>query len=196
MMKEKWRQFRLWAIMISTCMLALGVLTVIWPRISAVAVCYILGAVFIGTGIYEIVRYFKLGFAGLFFRHDLVSGIFSILVGLLLIIHPLGAAAFLPIVAGIYIVMGSIFDIQISVEMRRIGIGNWVLSLVLGIIGAIFAFFLILNPFDGITALMIYIGILLIIGSIQSLYTVHCITSAVKASKNNDIIDGTWISEN
>ena len=57
----------------------------------------------------------------------------------------IGAAAFLPIVAGIYIVMGSIFDIQISVEMRRIGIGNWALSLVLGIIGAIFAFFLILN---------------------------------------------------
>lgn len=140
-------------------------------------------------------RYFKLGFVGLFFQHDLVLGIFSILAGILLLIHPLGAAAFLPIVAGIYIVMGSIFDIQISVEMHRIGIGNWVLSLVLGIIGAIFAFFLILNPFDGITALMVYIGISLIIGSIQGLYTVHCISSAVKASKNDNIIDVTWTTK-
>ena len=172
-MREKWKQFRLWAIIISICMLVLGVLTLIWPRISAVAVCYILGAVWIGTGIYEIVRYFKLGLVGLFFQYDLVLGIFSVLAGILLLIHPLGAAAFLPIVAGIYIIMGSIFNIQISVEMRRIGIGNWVLSLLLGITGGIFAFFLILNPFDGITALMIYVGILLIIGSIQSLYTVH-----------------------
>ena len=194
-MKEKWKQFHLWAIMMSICMLVLGVLTIIWPRISAVAVCYILGAVCIGTGIYEIVRYFKLGFIGLFFRYDLALGIFSILAGILLVIHPLGAATFLPIVAGIYIVMGSIFDIQVSVEMRRIGIGNWVLSLVLGIIGTIFAFFLILNPFDGISVLMIYIGISLIIGSIQNLYIIHCISSAVKASRNDTIIDVTWTPE-
>lgn len=167
----------------------------IWPRISAVAVCYILGVVCIGTGIYEIVRYFKLGVWGLFFQHDLILGIFSILAGLLLLLHPLGAALFLPIVAGIYIVMGSIFDIQISVEMRRIGIGNWVMSFVLGMIGAIFAFFLILNPFDGITALMIYVGILLIIGSIQGLYIVHCISNAVKMSNSDNIIDVTWTSE-
>lgn len=193
-MKEKWKQFRLWAIIISICMLVLGVLVLIWPKISAVAVCYILGAFCIGTGIYEIVRYFQLGFAGLLFQHDLIWGIFSILAGILLLLHPLGAAAFLPIVAGIYIAMGSIFDIQMSVEMRRLGIGNWVLSLVLGIIGIIFAFFLILNPFDGITALMIYVGILLILGGMQSLYTVHCISSVVKASKNDNVIDVTWRS--
>ncbi len=193
-MKEKWKQFRLWAIIISICMLVLGILVLIWPKISAVAVCYILGAFCIGTGIYEIVRYFQLGFAGLLFQHDLIWGIFSILAGILLLLHPLGAAAFLPIVAGIYIVMGSIFDIQMSVEMRRLGIGNWVLSLVLGIIGIIFAFFLILNPFDGITALMIYVGILLILGGMQSLYTVHCISSVVKASKNDNVIDVTWRS--
>lgn len=193
-MKEKWKQFRLCAIIISICMLVLGVLVLIWPKISAVAVCYILGAFCIGTGIYEIVRYFQLGFAGLLFQHDLIWGIFSILAGILLLLHPLGAAAFLPIVAGIYIAMGSIFDIQMSVEMRRLGIGNWVLSLVLGIIGIIFAFFLILNPFDGITALMIYVGILLILGGMQSLYTVHCISSVVKASKNDNVIDVTWRS--
>lgn len=193
-MKEKWKQFRLWAIIISICMLVLGVLVLIWPKISAVAVCYILGAFCIGTGIYEIVRYFQLGFAGLLFQHDLIWGIFSILAGILLLIHPLGAAAFLPIVAGIYIVMGSIFDIQMSVEMRGLRIGNWVLSLVLGIIGIIFAFFLILNPFEGITALMVYVGISLILGSIQSLYAVHCISSAVKASRNDNVIDVTWRS--
>ena len=188
-MKEKWKQFRLWAIVISICMLILGVLMLIWPRISALAVCCILGAVCIAAGIYEIVRYFNLGVIGLFFQHDLLLGIFSILTGVLLLIHPLGAAAFLPIVAGIYIVMGSIFDIQISVEMRRIGAGNWIAALVLGITGIILAFFLILNPFEGISALMIYIGISLIIGSIQSLYIVHCISSAVKAGKNGPFID-------
>lgn len=194
-MKEKWKQFRIWAIVISICMLVLGVLTLIWPKISAVAVCYILGIMCIGAGVYEIVRYFELGFVGLLFQHDLVLGIFSILAGVLLIIHPIGAAAFLPIVAGIYIVMGSIFDIQISVEMRRMGIKNWMPSLILGIVGAVFAFFLILNPFDGVTALMIYVGVSLIIGSIQSIYTVHCISRAVKVYKTDDVIEVDWTPE-
>lgn len=194
-MKEKWKQFRIWAMVISICMLVLGVLTLIWPRISAVAVCYILGVMCIGAGVYEIVRYFELGFVGLLFQHDLVLGIFSILAGVLLIIHPIGAAAFLPIVAGIYIVMGSIFDIQISVEMRRMGIKDWIPSLILGIVGAVFAFFLILNPFDGVTALMIYVGVSLIIGSIQSIYTVHCISRAVKLYKTDDVIEAEWTSE-
>lgn len=194
-MKEKWKQFRVWAMVISICMLVLGVLTLIWPRISAVAVCYILGVMCIGAGVYEIVRYFELGFVGLLFQYDLVLGIFSILAGVLLIIHPIGAAAFLPIVAGIYIVMGSIFDIQISVEMRRMGIKDWIPSLILGIVGAVFAFFLILNPFDGVTALMIYVGVSLIIGSIQSIYTVHCISRAVKLYKTDDVIEAEWTSE-
>lgn len=194
-MKEKWKQFRIWAMVISICMLVLGVLTLIWPRISAVAVCYILGVMCIGAGVYEIVRYFELGFVGLLFQHDLVLGIFSILAGVLLIIHPIGAAAFLPIVAGIYIVMGSIFDIQISVEMRRMGIKDWIPSLILGIVGAVFAFFLILNPFDGVTALMIYVGVSLIIGSIQSIYIVHCISRAVKLYKTDDVIEAEWTSE-
>lgn len=194
-MKEKWKQFRVWAMVISICMLVLGVLTLIWPRISAVAVCYILGVMCIGAGVYEIVRYFELGFVGLLFQYDLVLGIFSILAGVLLIIHPIGAAAFLPIVAGIYIVMGSIFDIQISVEMRRMGIKDWIPSLILGIVGAVFAFFLILNPFDGVTALMIYVGVSLIIGSIQSIYIVHCISRAVKLYKTDDVIEAEWTSE-
>ena len=194
-MKEKWKQFRLWAIIFSICMLVLGALALIWPDISAVAVCCILGAICIGTGIYEIVRYFKLGLVGVFFQYDLALGILSILAGILLLIHPLGAATFLPVIAGIYIVIGSIFDIQVSVEMRRFGIGNWAVSLALGIISTVFAFFLILDPFNGVKALMIYLGILMIIGSIQNLYVIHCISRVIKESKNNDIIDVAWTSE-
>lgn len=33
-MKEKWKQFRLWAILFSVAMILLGVLTLIWPGIK------------------------------------------------------------------------------------------------------------------------------------------------------------------
>lgn len=189
-MKERWKRFRRLALVMSFCMLALGIVVVIWPEISAVAVCWILGIICIASGIYEMVRYFNLGFAGLFFRFDLTLGICSILAGILMLLHPMGAAALLPFAAGLYIITGSVFEIQSSVEMRRLGIGNWGMSMALGIISTVFAFFLLLNPFQGVAALMIFIGISLIIGSIQNLYTVHCISSAIK----DDVIDVSWES--
>lgn len=191
-MKESWKRFRRLSLVISFCMLALGIVMVIWPEISAVAVCCVLGIICLATGIYEMVRYFNLGFAGLFFRFDLTLGICSILAGILLLLHPAGAAALLPFAAGLYIITGSVFDIQSSVEMRRLGIGNWWLSMALGIVSTIFAFFLLLNPFQGVAALMVFIGISLIVGSIQNLYTLHCISSAVKASRKDDVIDVSW----
>lgn len=178
----------------SFCMMAMGIIMLIWPDISAVAVCCVLGIIFIATGVYEVVRYCSMGFAGLFFRFDLTLGICSILAGILLLLHPMGAAALLPFAAGLYMVTGSVFDIQASVEMRRLGIGSWVFSLVLGIISTIFAFFLILDPFHGVTALMLFMGISLIIGSIQNLYTVHCISQAVKSVKKMNVIDTEWES--
>ena len=193
-MKESWKRFRRLSLVISFCMLALGIVMVIWPEISAVAVCCVLGIICLATGIYEMVRYFNLGFAGLFFRFDLTLGICSILAGSLLLLHPAGAAALLPFAAGLYIITGSVFDIQSSVEMRRLGIGNWWLSMVMGVVSTIFAFFLLLNPFQGVAALMVFIGISLIVGSIQNLYTVHCISSAVKASRKDDVIDVSWRS--
>ena len=193
-MKESWKRFRRLSLVISCCMLALGIVMVIWPEISAVAVCCVLGIICLATGIYKMVRYFNLGFAGLFFRFDLTLGICSILSGILLLLHPAGAAALLPFAAGLYIITGSVFDIQSSVEMRRLGIGNWWLSMALGIVSTIFAFFLLLNPFQGVAALMVFIGISLIVGSIQNLYTLHCISSAVKASRKDDVIDVSWKS--
>lgn len=178
--------------MINCCILALGIVMIVWPDVSALVVCYVLGVLCLAGGICELVRYFSLGVAGLFFHFDLTLGIFSILAGILLVLHPMGAAIFLPIAASIYIFIDSIFDIQVSVEMWRLGLRSWWLSMLLGILSTVFAFFLILDPFDGASALMVFAGVSLILSSIESLYSIGCISKAVRSSKKDDIIDVTW----
>ena len=191
-MKEMWRQFRKGAIAVSCCMLALGILMVLWPDISALTICIILGIFCIAAGVYAMVRYFKLGVAGLFFRSDLSFGICSILLGVLLLLHPYGAMIFLPIAAGFFMIIGSVLDIQVSIEMRRLHFGNWGVMLILGIINIIFAFLLLMNPFQGASVLVIFVGISLIVDSIQNFYSIYCISKAIKASKSNQIIDVEW----
>mgnify|MGYP000535655045 CR=1 FL=1 len=193
-MKETWKQLKKGAVVVNCCMLALGILTILWPDISALTVCIILGIFCIAEGIYMIVRYFKLGLAGIFFRSDLLFGICSILLGTLLLIHPHSAMVLLPMVAGFFMIIGSVVDIQVSVEIRRFQFGNWGISMALGIISTMFAFLLILNPFQGAAALMIYIGISLIIWSIRNFYSIHCISKAVRMSKSNAVIDVEWHS--
>lgn len=193
-MKEAWKQLKKGAIAVSCCMIVLGILTIMWPDISALTVCIILGIFCIAEGIYMIVRYFKLGLAGLFFRSDLFFGICSILLGTLLLIHPHGAVVLLPVVAGFFMIIGGVVDIQISVEMRRCQFRNWGITMALGIISTLLAFLLILNPFQGAAALMIYIGISLIIWSIRNFYSIHCISKAVRMSKDNTVIDVEWHS--
>ena len=193
-MKEMWRQFRKGAIAVSCCMLALGILMVLWPDISALTICIILGIFCIAAGVYAMVRYFKLGVAGLFFRSDLSFGICSILLGVLLLLHPYGTMIFLPIAAGFFMIIGSVLDIQVSIEMRRLHFGNWGVMLILGIINIIFAFLLLMNPFQGASVLVIFVGISLVVDSIQNFYSIYCISKAIKASKSNRIIDVEWYS--
>lgn len=193
-MKEMWRQFRKGAIAVSCCMLALGILMVLWPDISALTICIILGIFCIAAGVYAMVRYIKLGVAGLFFRSDLSFGICSILLGVLLLLHPYGAMIFLPIAAGFFMIIGSVLDIQVSIEMRRLHFGNWCIMLILGIINIIFAFLLLMNPFQGASVLVIFVGISLVVDSMQNFYSIYCISKAIKASKSNQIIDVEWYS--
>lgn len=181
-MDESWKRFRIWAVLVSTCMLLLGILMIVWPEISAVSVCTVLGVLCIIMGVYELIRYFKLGFAGIFFRFDLSLGVCNILAGVLLLLHPHGAVAFLPVAAGIYLMVGGVFDIQLSVEMRRFGFKNWGVSLALGILTTIFAVCLLFDPFHGAAALMIYLGVSLIFSSIQNFYTIFYISRVGKES--------------
>lgn len=191
-MKELWKRFKVGAIAVSVCMLVLGLVMLIWPEISGMTVCMILGALCVVAGVYKLVRYFQLGFAGVFFRFDLGSGILSILAGLLLLLHPRDAMTLLPIAVGIYILFSSVLDVQIAVEMYRFHLRDWVASLLLGVVNILLGFYLLFNPFTGAAALMMVVGISLLVGGVQGLYSVFCISRAIKASKRDRIFDAEW----
>ena len=194
-MQKKWKQVRKGAIAVSCCMLVLGILMILWPDISALTVCVILGVFYVAAGIYTFVRYFKIGLAGIFFfRSDLTFGICSVLLGIVLLLHPYGAMMLLPIVVGIFIIIGSVMDIQVSIEMHRFQFENWGMIMALGIISTVFAFLLMMNPFQGALALMTFIGISLVVGSIENFYAIYCISKAVKTSRIDKIIDTEWYS--
>ena len=175
---ETLKRYRLWAIVVSCCMILLGAAMILRPDISALAVCYLTGALCIAMGVCEIARYFSIGVIGILFRFDLIVGILSTLAGVLLLAHPTGALTVLPIILGFYIIIDSVFSIQAAIELRRFGLGSWGLNLLLGIVGAVLGVLMILDPFDGAAALMIYMGVSLLLAGVESIYTVICLSRA------------------
>ena len=180
---ETLKRYRLWAIVVSCCMILLGAAMILRPDISALAVCYLTGALCIAMGVCEIARYFSI---------DLIVGILSTLAGVLLLAHPTGALTVLPIILGFYIIIDSVFSIQAAVELRRFGLGSWGLNLLLGIVGAVLGVLMILDPFDGAAALMIYMGVSLLLAGVESIYTVICLSRAFKSDAHQRVIDAVW----
>lgn len=191
-MRNLWKQFRIWTIIAGFCVLALGIVLILWPEISAVVACCILGALSIFYGIYKIVRYFNFDIKAIFFRFDLALGICDILIGILLMIYHNDAIMLLPIMTGILLILESVLSIQISADLHRAGIQRWGITLILGIVSLVLAVFLILNPFEGASALMIFVGICLVITAIESLCLTHSISKTIKNNHDYDVIDAEW----
>ena len=55
MEKKSLKTYKTWAIVLAVVTMVLGLVMVFWPGISAVAICYLMGAVCIAAGIYEII---------------------------------------------------------------------------------------------------------------------------------------------
>ena len=181
---ETLKRYRLWAIVVSCCMIVLGAAMILRPDISALAVCYLTGALCA-------LAYNRL-MVTILFRFDLIVGILSTLAGVLLLAHPTGALTVLPIILGFYIIIDSVFSIQAAVELRRFGLGSWGLNLLLGIVGAVLGVLMILDPFDGAAALMIYMGVSLLLAGVESIYTVICLSRAFKSDAHQRVIDAVW----
>ena len=191
-MMDTLKRYRNWSIGLSAGMALLGLVLILWPETSAITVCWLLGALCLALGVCQIARYCRLGALGVLFRFDLGGGILGVLAGLLLLLHPAGALMVLPVIGGFYILVEGVFTLQAAVELRRFGLPRWGLTLGLGILDLLLGFLLILDPFEGAAALMVYLGISLLITGVSGVYTVICAARAFQSDGHRRIIDAQW----
>lgn len=178
-MKElkKWK----WAYSLLTlAVLVFGICLVIWPGISAEILCYALGTILLVVGAMRIVCYFRRGISVLWHRYELPLGLLDVLVGICFFSHPANVLLILPMVVGIVVIVDSVFHLQTALELREIGAIRWWMILLFAIVSILAAIGLIHNPFEGSLTLMVYLGICLVIDSIQSLCYIHQIARDIR----------------
>jgi len=100
----------------------------------------------------------------------LTLGIFSAIVGVLMLLNPNVSAATLAFFIGFVVLFRSAFAIGTAIDLKNYGVMDWGYLLAIGILGVIFSFILLWNPvFAGMT-LVFWTALLFIISGIYSIY--------------------------
>ena len=101
---------------LSGIFMLVGLCLTIWPEISIVTFCCVLGGLCVIYGIIRLVGYFSKDQYRLAFQFDLALGIFVLVFGIILLFHPRPIIALLPVVIGLYIAIDSVFKLQTALD--------------------------------------------------------------------------------
>jgi len=144
-----------------------GILVVVWPGVSVLALVILFGIYAVFDGTTNIAHYVTRKRSRSAWQ--LAGGIISVLAGLVAFVWPGITALSLALVIGVWAVILGISQMALAFEVKRT-VGLWWLWLVTGIITTLFGLFLVIFPGPGILSLLgllssfaILIGILLIV---------------------------------
>jgi uncharacterized membrane protein HdeD (DUF308 family) len=161
---------------------------IIWPEQVAVLFCYIIGALALIFGIISLVIFFSRDTGTFAPGNGLMIGMFASIFGLILLLKPDNGAVFFSMLVGVFIIVDSIIKIQASFEMRVVGAKRWWINLLISLISTVLGVLLVINPFGSGALLLIFIGITLIIDSLENIFTVIFIWRTGKQIKKEESI--------
>ena len=182
------------SVICSIALIALGLLLIIKSEATIITISYIIGGILIAIGALAEVNYFKEHkYANNVEDLDVVYGIISIILGIIVIKNPEAIASILPLVIGVLIIANSVVKLQYSLELRREENDLWVSTLVLSIIMVICGVLLVFNPFKGAVFLTRIVGIFILVYAILDLVSTFFIKNTLDSIKKtiDEAIDET-----
>ena len=159
-------------IAVSVIMVILGAVLMLNPGLSMLTLCYLIGGLMVIFGITRLVGYFSKDLFRLAFQFDLALGIFCMLAGIVILVHPNNIMKLLPVIIGLFVTIDGVFKMQTAIDSKRFGLKRWYAILALAAVTCVFGLLLIIDPFAGGKALMILFGATMMIDGIQNLCVV------------------------
>lgn len=157
------------SLIVSIAIVCFSIFIIIQPEISVLVAIISLGSIVLIDGLLHIISYFRKSREERTISIELIRGILSSLIGLMIIINPVMFSSFLPIIIGIWIVIQSIVKLQFAFTMKAVSEKNWIIVLLLSIITLLLGLFIIFNPFSIVVALTTICGIILLISEILNI---------------------------
>lgn len=137
-----------------------------------------IGVILLLIGVFPVIDYFRYRKNGLGASIGLISGIFSIVCGLMLLINEDLLMILIPVFIGVWMIINGINKIQVSFEIKDLGEKSWVITFIYSILIMVLGGYFIVNPISGATTVTSFIGIILCIYAVLDI--IDCIIIKVK----------------
>lgn len=170
---------------------AIGATLIIIPDIFFPVIAGILGILLILFGIVKLIGYFSRDLFRLAFQYDLAFGILLIVLGVTAVMRRNNFMTFISIVLGIYVLADGLLKIQIALDSRAFGIGQWWAILTAAIVTGAAGCLLIFRPSESAGVLTVLFGICLLAEGILNLITVLAAVRIIRHQKP-DMIDAEY----
>ena len=178
-------------------LVVLGILLIFESEATIVTISYIVGGILVAIGVLAILKFYKEVKENADTGMDVIYGIISVILGIVVISNPKAVASIIPIVIGLIIILNSGTKLQFSVELKRNNNNLWKSTMILSLVSTLCGVLLVFNPFKGAAFLTKLIGILILVYAILDIVSTITIKNTVKKIKNaiNNGIEEAKITE-
>lgn len=168
-----------WSAAIESLVIMLfGIFLVVWPTVTVVVIANILGAIFIVSGIYQIINYFVVKGQNDFFNNGLLIGVISLLIGIAAIVIGKDIANVFRIIIGIWMIYEALVRINTAIKLHATGIKVWSYILIIAIMMLAIGLFVTFNTGALISLIgwmMILTGVVGIVGDAMFIQQVNTV---------------------
>jgi uncharacterized membrane protein HdeD (DUF308 family) len=199
-MNDIMKKFFRSSILTSLLLVILGILLVAFSDETIIAISYFIGGVLVLIGVVGIIDYVRKIKTNYKSELDLIYGIVTIILGVLIITHPKSIASIINYVLGVIIIINSASKFNYSLQLRNSSNNIWKTTMLVSILTGICGIVLIFNPFKTASAIISIIGIIIIVYGVLDIVSTIFIKRNYEQltnpkKKNNKTKDATIVKE-
>ena len=157
------------AVVQAVLFMVLGLVLMFVPDITLVTIVYLVSAIFAVSGLVSVLAYLRKESPSYKMSGALTTGIFLLVVALVMFAFPAAVAGFFSILLGAVLILCGIANTVRSVGLREFGGNMWIVYTVLSLAVAIGGIVIIWNPFETTVVFVVVLGALLFVNGLSDL---------------------------
>lgn len=179
-MEKLMKKFFRSSLITSLFLIALGLLLIFQSDAVIYSISYIIGGILIAIGVLAIIKFIQNTNNEQKAELDIVYGIVSVILGIIVIKNPQAIASIIPAILGISIVISSATKLQYAFELKANGNNLWKVTMVISIISTLCGIVLLFNPFKALSSFTKVVGIFIVIYAVLDMISTFTIKRNVK----------------
>lgn len=157
----------------------MGIVLLARPGETLYVVSMICGITMIALGVGALISYFVKDRNMLL----IILAVISVIMGIIVCVKYKSIVSILLFLFGLFILISGIVDLITSIDVKRYGFGDWIVSFLMSLVTAVLGLLIVVNPFSSSLAVIRLLGISLLVYAVLDLIAFIQVKKVAKAVK-------------